>query len=136
MGLRRRSRELTLQFLFQDEFTSKTTPSDAFRRFVEHFAVDREVMDYAGDLVNGIVARKNEIDAMIQAHSSHWKIPRMALVDVNVMRIAVFEMKFMNPPVPVTVAINEAVEIAKKYGSTDSGAFVNGILDHIAKELR
>jgi N utilization substance protein B len=59
----------------------------------------------------------------------------MALVDVNVMRIAVFEMKFMRPPVAPGIAINEAVDIAKKYGSTDSGGFVNGILDHIAKAL-
>ncbi len=135
MGLRRRSRELVLQYLFQNEFSPKTTPEFGLRHFAENFEVEAEVVDYAVDLARGIAEKRSEIDSLIQSHSVHWKLPRMALVDVNVMRVAVFEMKFMHPPVPANVVINEAVDIAKKYGSTDSGSFVNGILDHIAKAL-
>ncbi len=133
MGLRRRSRELVLQYLFQNEFSPKTTPEFGLRHFAENFEVEAEVLDYAVELVRGITEKKAEIDAIIQSHSAHWKLARMALVDINVMRVAVFEMKLMHPSVPANVVINEAVEIAKKYGSTDSGSFVNGILDHIAK---
>ena len=133
MGLRRRSRELILQFLFQNEFGMKASDLGAFNRFAEHFSVEPEVLEYANQLAAGIGENGATVDGLIQSHSAHWKISRMSLVDLNVMRIAVFEMKFMRPQVPPTVAINEAVEIAKKYGSTDSGAFVNGILDNVAK---
>jgi transcription antitermination protein NusB len=135
MGLRRRSRELTLQFLFQNEFGLKASDGSLFARFAEHFSVEPEVLEYASQLAAGMGSHATEVDALIQSNSAHWKISRMSLVDLNVMRIAVFEMKFMNPPVPPSVAINEAVEVAKKYGSTDSGGFVNGILDNVAKGL-
>ncbi|MCM2282324.1 MAG: transcription antitermination factor NusB [Bdellovibrionaceae bacterium] len=135
MGLRRRSRELALQFLFQNEFDRKTSATDAVRSFAEHFDVEKDVVEYAGQIVDGITRQSAEIDREIQACSAHWKIPRMALVDLNVMRIATFEMKFHSPAVPPHVAINEAVDIAKKYGTTDSGAFVNGILDQVARSL-
>ncbi len=135
MGLRRRSRELTLQFLFQNEFGLKAADGNLFARFAEHFSVEPEVLEYASQLATGMTSAAAEVDALIASNSAHWKISRMSLVDLNVMRIAVFEMKFMNPPVPPSVAINEAVEIAKKYGSTDSGGFVNGILDNVAKGI-
>lgn len=135
MGIRRRSRELTLQFLFQNEFSLKVDAATAFRGFAHHFNVEPETIEYAGQLAEGIVREKETIDALIQSRSAHWKISRMSLVDVNVMRIAVYEMKHMDPQVPPRVAINEAVDIAKLYGSTDSGAFVNGILDQISKDL-
>jgi transcription antitermination protein NusB len=135
MGLRRRSRELTLQFLFQNEFGLKAADGNLFARFAEHFSVEPEVLEYASQLAAGMTAYAAEVDALIQSNSAHWKISRMSLVDLNVMRIAVFEMKFMNPQVPPSVAINEAVEVAKKYGSTDSGGFVNGILDNVAKGI-
>jgi N utilization substance protein B len=135
LGLRRRSRELALQFLFQNEFGLKTGGGSPFSRFAEHFNVEPEVLEYAAQLSEGISSQIADVDGVIQSNSSHWKLARMALVDLNVMRIAVFEMKYMRPGVPPTVAINEAVEVAKKYGSTDSGGFVNGILDNIAKGL-
>ncbi len=136
MGLRRRSRELALQFLFQNEFDRKTSAAAAVRSFAEHFDVEKDVVEYAGRIVEGITGLAGEIDGEIQANSAHWKIARMSLVDVNVMRIAVYEMKHMRPAVPPNVAINEAIEIAKKYGATDSGGFVNGILDTLAKRLK
>lgn len=142
-GLRRRSREMALQLLFQTEFVPGANPMsshalaapDMLRRFNADFGVEQEVAEYGGQLFLGVTARRAEIDSIIQAHSSHWKISRMGLVDLSVMRIAVFEMKFLSTPLNPRIAIDEAIEVAKKFGSTDSGAFVNGILDHIARGL-
>lgn len=133
MGTRRQSREMALQLLFQNEFGLKITPQEMLKNFSESFTVDQDVFAYARDLTLGIFARKEDVDGLIQRHSAHWKNSRMGLVDINVMRIATYEMKFMEPALPASVAINEAVEVAKKYGSSDSGSFVNGILDQIAK---
>lgn len=143
-GLRRRSREMALQLLFQSEFVAQpgpsgvaltTSPKDMLRRFVQDFQVEADVADYGSRLFLGVTENVKEIDALIQAHSAHWKTSRMGLVDLSIMRVAVFEMKFMNPAIPPSVAINEAVEIAKKYGTTDSSGFVNGILDHVGKRI-
>lgn len=136
-GLRRRSREMALQLLFQTEFVpggfQAAQASDMLRRFNSDFSIESDVAEYGGTLFLGIAHRMKEIDANIQAHSAHWKVSRMGLVDLSVMRIAVFEMKYLGEPLNPRIAIDEAVEIAKKYGSTDSGAFVNGILDQVAK---
>ncbi len=135
LGARRRARELALQMLFQAEFTPPSAASETLKRFQEEFDVPKDVVEYADVLVQGISLHREKLDQAIQASSSHWKIARMALVDLNVMRIALFEIKFSSSPLPPKVAINEAVEIARRYGSTDSGAFVNGILDQAAKGL-
>ena len=140
-GLRRRAREMALQLLFQSEFAMNGADYDSaqakemLRRFREDFDIGSEVADFGGELFIGVAERIKEIDAIIQAHSAHWKTSRMGLVDLSVMRISIFEMKFLGPATPPSVAINEAVEIAKTYGSTESGAFVNGILDHVARGL-
>jgi N utilization substance protein B len=136
MGLRRRSREIALQMLFQNEFAPKGTPAEQLARFAEGFDLEPEALEYAQALIAGIMENRLAIDALIGSHSAHWKTSRMALVDLNVMRIAAFEIQLMQPPVPPSVAINEAVDIAKRYGSSDSGAFVNGILDQVAKSPR
>ncbi len=135
VGARRRARELALQMLFQSEFAPPSATSEMLKRFEEEFDVPKDVVEYADVLVQGIFLHRDKIDEAIQASSSHWKIARMALVDLNVMRIALFEIKFSASPLPPKVAINEAVEIARHYGSTDSGSFVNGILDQAAKGL-
>lgn len=138
-GLRRRSREMALQLLFQTTFVSgelkPDVARDMLRRFTEDFSIERDIADYGGVLFVGVAERRKEIDDVIQAHSAHWKVSRMGLVDLSVMRVAVYEMKFMPSPLPPSVVIDEAVEIAKKYGSTDSGSFVNGILDHVSRTL-
>ena len=141
-GVRRRSREMTLQLLFQREYASDghvsglvASPDTALKRFIQDFEVEKEVAEYGSQLFLGVSARIKDLDAVIQASSVHWKIPRMGLVDLTVMRIAVYEMKFADPIMQPNIAIDEAVEIAKKFGSTDSGAFVNGILDHIKRNL-
>jgi transcription antitermination protein NusB len=136
-GLRRRSREMALQLLFQTEFAvgglSGSSVKDMPRKFVEDFQIEPKVADYGTQLFYGVTAQLSEIDSTIQASSSHWKVSRMGLVDLMVMRIAVYELKFMDSSLSPSIAIDEAVEIAKKYGSTDSGPFVNGILDQVAK---
>jgi transcription antitermination protein NusB len=138
-GLRRRSREMALQLLFQTEFVQggfkPTAAPEMLRRFNADFQIDAEVSEYGGKLFLGVSEKMAEIDGIIQAHSSHWKVSRMGLVDLSVMRVAIFEMKFLAEPLNPRIAIDEAVEVAKKYGSTDSGAFVNGILDHVARGL-
>lgn len=135
-GLRRRAREMALQLLFQREFAAEgMSPREMLRRFIDDFAIEREIADYGGVLYLGVAEKMAEIDGIIQAHSAHWKVSRMGLVDVSVMRIAIFEMKFLSPAIPPSVAINEAVEVAKRYGSTESGSFVNGVLDHVARGL-
>lgn len=129
--MRHQSRELALQVLFQNEFAPAITASQLSRVSEEN--LDGETVAYADELVKGVTDKKADIDAKIGAASRHWKIDRMAAVDRNVLRIAVFEMKFAPNPLEDKIVINEAIEIAKKYGTTDSGGFVNGVLDQIAK---
>lgn len=128
---RRQARELALQLLFQTEFA----PQISYQTFLDVFeqSVDPEVTDYADQLIKGVQKNKEAIDSKIQASSAHWKVERMATIDRNILRIAVFEMKFAADPIKENIAINEAVEIAKKYGTTESASFVNGLLDQVSK---
>lgn len=128
---RRQSRELALQILFQTEFA----PQISYQTFLDVFeqSLEPEIINYADLLVKGVQKNKEAIDAKIQASSAHWKVERMATIDRNILRIAVYEMKFAGEPIKENIAINEAVEIAKKYGTTESGSFVNGLLDQVSK---
>lgn len=129
--MRRQSREIALQILFQTEFAPQISAGQLMSVYEESY--DRETAEYAETLVAGVVENKDYVDAKIQSASRHWKIERMAGVDRNVLRVAVYEMKFAPNPLKENIVIDEAVEIAKKFGTTESGAFVNGILDQIAK---
>lgn len=128
---RRHSRELALQILFQTEFSPQMNLSDLQTVFDKTF--DQTVTDYAYELVRCAQGNKTTIDQKIQEASRHWKIDRMASVDRNIMRVALGEIFFIANPVEPKIAINEAIEIAKTYGTEDSGAFVNGILDQVIK---
>jgi N utilization substance protein B len=132
-GTRRLSRELALQVLFQQEFSPKQSVEQGLETFRQSFLATPEVWSYALELLQGVHAHRGEIDKRIQKCSTHWKLPRMALVDLNIMRIATFELKHSAEAVPPAVIINEAIEISKIYGTIDSAAFVNGILDQIMK---
>lgn len=134
MASRREAREVALQILFQFEFIPNLDVQNSLDLYRSSFQSSPETLSYSQSLVEGIAAHKEQIDQLIQHHSQHWKISRMALVDLNVMRIAVFEMSFAQPALPPKVAIDEAIEIARYYGSQDSASFVNGILDQIAQE--
>jgi N utilization substance protein B len=132
-GTRRLSRELALQVLFQQEFAPQQSVEDGLSTFKRSFDAAPEVWSYALEILKGLESKRTEIDAAIQANSAHWTLKRMALVDLNIMRIAVYEIKHSSGAVPHAVAIDEAIEISKKYGTVDSAAFVNGILDQIVK---
>lgn len=92
-------------------------------------------MDYTIKLIHGIKEHQNQIDETIQKFSHNWKISRMSHVDRNIIRLSIFEMTHLKDEVPKNASINEAVEIAKKFGSEDSSHFINGILDQIAKSI-
>jgi N utilization substance protein B len=128
---RRQARELALQILFQTEFA----PQISYQAFLDVFeqSVDPDVIDYADILVTGVQSNKAAIDSKIGASSAHWKVERMATIDRNILRIAVYEMRFASEQIKENIAINEAVEIAKKFGTTDSASFVNGVLDQVGK---
>lgn len=131
--MRREARELALQVLFQTEFNTPVSTQEILGLFEEH--VSKDIVSYAEVLVNGILKTKEKLDSVIQTVSQHWKVSRMSLVDRNILRIAVYEMKFAENLVKPNIAINEAIDIAKKYGTTESGAFVNGVLDQVSKGL-
>lgn len=92
---------------------------------------DVEAQDFAEALINGVLEHQDVIDELVSKCSTNWKISRMAIVDRNILRMATFELQHL-PDIPPRVSLNEAVELAKKYGTKDSSAFVNGILDRIA----
>jgi len=133
MGKRRKARESTLQILFQLEFNDPQ-PEKVLNLFWESRKTSKEIKDYSSWLVKGIISHKKKIDNIIQSVSEHWRISRMAVVDRNVLRIAVFELLF-EENIASAVIINEAIEIAKKYSSMEAATFVNGILDAIRKEI-
>jgi N utilization substance protein B len=134
LGQRRQSRELALQVLFQMEFAPNLNFHDGLETFRKNFVADEDVWQYAEFLLAGIQENLPAIDAMIQKSSAHWTLKRMALVDLNIMRVTCFEMKLSSEIIPPAVAINEAIEISRKYGTSDSAAFVNGVLDQLVKE--
>lgn len=135
--MRRSSREIAFQILFQSDFAPALAVSEALRVVSESSeeSFDADTLNYAKQLVEGVQAKKTEIDQKIQSISQHWKLDRMASVDRNLIRLAVFEMLFSPQPLKPAIAINEAVEMAKKFGSTESASFVNGLLDQIGRGL-
>jgi N utilization substance protein B len=133
VGQRRQSRELALQVLFQQEFDPHLDFRTGLETFKHSFEPEPDTWNYAMELLAGVSGRKKEIDGIIQAQSANWSLSRMSLVDLNIMRVAVFELRFTNGAIPPPVAIDEAIEISKKYSTTDSAAFVNGILDQIVR---
>jgi N utilization substance protein B len=130
--MRRQARELALQILFQTEFAPQVPFDEILGVFESSFQSDE--IKYADQIISGVKTYKADIDQNIQAVSKNWKLSRISFVDLNILRIAVFEMLYSAPQLKPNIAINEAVEIAKKYGSTESGAFVNGLLDQIASD--
>lgn len=129
---RRKARELALKMLYQLE-TNNEGAELALDRYCETFPYQKDVTDYAMLLLSGIKKEKEMIDGFITSASEHWKMDRIAFVDKNVMRIGVYEMLFSRD-VPPKVAIDEAIEMGKKYGNGDSGDFINGVLDRILKD--
>jgi N utilization substance protein B len=129
VGIRREGRELALQLLYALDINPMET-EDVFRLSREGSRVAEDVRIFAEELVAGVMANLDEIDGMISEKSRNWAITRMAKVDLNILRMAFFELMFRDD-IPRKVTINEAIEVAKKYGTEDSPAFINGMLDEM-----
>lgn len=133
MGKRRQARELVVQFLYQVDITGSKEWQGLLEDFWQEQKVPSEVKDYSIRLVELVIEKQPHIDKLIAQYTTNWDISRIAVVDRNVLRAAVCELLYMED-IPPIVSINEAVDIAKKYGSADSGKFINGILDKIRIE--
>jgi N utilization substance protein B len=129
MSIRRRAREIALHVLYQLEM-GQEDPRETLALTFRHFRPQVKSQEFCRRLVEGVWQRREQIDRLIEENSEHWKLARMASVDRNILRIATFEL-IDCPDIPAKATLNEAIELAKKFGSEDSGAFINGILDKI-----
>jgi N utilization substance protein B len=130
VGVRREGRELALQLLYALEL-NPIKLQDMLQLFRENSNVAMEVRNFAEQLVTGVAANRDAIDKRIVEKSKNWAITRMDKVDLNILRMSVFELMFC-ADIPRNVTINEAIEVAKKFGTEDSPSFINGMLDEIA----
>ena len=130
MGLRRDAREAAIQFLYQFDAHKPTDVEGALDAFWKQTEEPKNVRDFANDLLRGAIEKLPEIDAKIRTLADNWDFERLAVVDRNILRLAVYEMLY-RPEIPPVVSINEAIEIAKKFSTADSGKFVNGLLDRV-----
>lgn len=133
MSIRHEAREYALQFMFQTDFNDEPF-EQAWSDFWARKKAGKKVKAFALELVEGVRENQFQLDDCLQACSENWNVKRMAAVDRNVMRIAVYEMLYRTD-IPPVVSLNEAVQLSKDYGTPDSGKFVNGILDKILKSL-
>lgn len=133
MRSRRRGREAALQMLYEMDL-SGVTGEDAIRFYWTHLAESHEGEEFANVIVRRYASEQERIDELVRKVSHHWRLDRMARVDRNILRLGACELVAM-ADVPRRVTLNEAVELAKRFGSEGSGGFVNGVLDRIASEL-
>jgi len=131
MGTRRRAREIALQLLYQFELTD-ASPEEMQAGFEEWRNASESVREFADILLRGTLDRLGEIDEELVHQTTHWRLERLAAVDRNILRLAMYELIY-DPDTPHAVVIDEAIEIAKKFGTKDSGRFVNGVLDGFVK---
>ncbi len=131
---RRRAREYALQILFQIDFKSQEVSRNDFEDFWLDKNESEDVRKFTEELVRGTVERLDEIDSRLKKVAENWVLKRMAAVDRNILRFAAFEILYRKD-IPPAVTINEAVEIAKKFSSSEAAPFINGILDKLAKDM-
>jgi N utilization substance protein B len=126
-----------LQVLYSLDLNDGLSPRQALAQFWRGFEdeTDTSVVAFAEELVEGTMGNLEAIDAIVQRASRNWRLERMARVDRNLLRLATYELQYV-PAVPAKVVINEAIEVAKRYGTAESPAFVNGLLDRISQELK
>jgi len=133
MGVRRAARECAVQFLYQLDLH----PADAEKALAEFWTLNKSAKstrEFSEKLIRGVLEKKAELDAKIATLADNWDVSRLAAVDRNILRLAVYEMMFCED-IPPVVTINEAVDLAKRFSADDSGAFVNGILDRAKRDL-
>lgn len=140
MGTRRKAREAALQYLFQEDFNNRELCEaddleERFELFCVLYQVNRKARSYTLQLLQQTFASRQRIDELIRQCAQNWRLERISYTDRNLLRLGVSEM-LLSEDVPHQVAINEAVEIAKRFGSGESSAFVNGILDAVKKRLQ
>lgn len=133
MGKRRRSREFALQVLYQLEIT-KQGALQAMVQLRENFSPGEEEDEFTKRIVLGVTEHRQEIDRLIEERSENWRLNRMTIIDRNILRIAIFELLYCGD-IPPKVTLNEAIDLGKRYGSEESGSFINGILDRIQNEV-
>jgi transcription antitermination protein NusB len=129
---RRKAREFALQILFQLDIRKEKPTLTLFKRFWTEFEPDDEVRAFTEEIVKGTFKHLKVINEKVLASAKNWSLDRMATVDRNVLRMAAYEILY-RMDIPPSVTINEAIELAKKFGTDESGAFVNGILDNVAR---
>lgn len=134
MGVRRSGREAAIQFLYQFDTHKPSQLDAALKGFWKQSEEKKSVCDFAEDLLRGVIDKLPEIDAKIRGLADNWDFERLAVVDRNILRLAIYEMLF-RPEIPPVVSINEAIEIAKKFSTEESGKFVNGLLDKIKRDV-
>lgn len=130
---RRKAREISLQVLFQKEFVPDVTVASSLDYFRHHLDAPEQSWDYARKLLTGIEEHKEALDQAISAASHNWKTSRMAPVDLSLLRMASYELIYLHNEIPPKVAMDEAIEIAKRFGGTESSGFINGILNEVMR---
>ena len=133
MASRREGRELAVQALYQLEVTGDESGA-ALTHFWRQFSTSDSARDFAMTLVEGVRRERRRIDALLAEAAEHWRVSRLSKVDASVLRVAIYEL-LSCPDVPTRVSIDEAIEIARRFGTADSAAFVNGVLDRVAEDL-
>jgi transcription antitermination factor NusB len=134
MGKRRKAREVALQFLYELDVHAEDDPAARERDFWARHALAADARGFSETLVRGTKTHQAKIDQTIAHCAEHWDLDRMAVVDRNILRLAVYELLW-GVEVPPKVAINEAIEISKKFGTKESSRFINGVLDKIHRDL-
>ena len=134
MRLRTKAREVALQYLYQIDITRVHT-ENSLNEFILHFVSDKRIIPYAEKLVDGVYTHLDDIDILIESVSENWTVLRMPSIDKNILRISVYELMY-RPDIPYKVAINEGIELAKRFGSPNFPPFVNGVLDKIKNRVK
>jgi len=137
---RHHAREIALQILYyydplcqqSNAYFSERSLQDQVQQHCNHFQVPQELRDFIDTLVIGTLVHQKTIDALIEKNTNHWKISRMSVVDRSLLRLAIYEMVHLKTT-PPTIVINEAIELSKQYGASESASFVNGVLDAVAR---
>jgi N utilization substance protein B len=133
LGRRRKSREFALQVLYQLNIT-KQDALQVLTQFEGHFLSHGEADEFLKCVVLGVLEHFSELDRLIEKYSENWRLDRINIIDRNILRMALFELLYCEE-IPPKVTINEAIDLGKRYGSEDSGSFINGILDRIQNEV-
>jgi transcription antitermination protein NusB len=129
---RRKSRELALQVLYHWDVTGQDA-AKTLSQLQEHFSPGPGKDEFAERIVLGVLNHREEIDRLIEKVSENWRLDRMTVIDRNLLRLAIFELRYCDD-IPPKVALNEAIDLGKRFGSEESGSFINGVLDRIQKE--